>query len=606
MAAPRSLTGAPTTITVDGVDLHVYGVTITSVDNPLPAAIESTINALGLDGAIDFTKNYGTRQMSVTGEITADNHAALLVYIDELTKLFRLRENGEMIKVIFSDQPDRYWSCRYSGFSPKLKTLKNYGRTAAFQLNFVCVKPYAEATSITSAKIRLNMKKDVVFDYPGTIKTPINFNITEDVNDNILDFVTSKVSSEDPTAWTYSNATGSTSATKMYGSYSVNTTRVSAGSYYAEINVSTEITNDKSYVVEGYTLKNSESVSLQVISNEGIIKTATFTGSTGAFNFAQIKLIPSDLTGKTGIKVRIYCAGTTNASFLIDGMLMYEASDIDTDFNTSAYVSPPYLTLGMIATSRPKIVMVAGKNLFPCNNGELAWSDTGVDICNDPIGNEQCTMYYSEDNNSNMSLLIPITQNKTYKLTTSVLLDTIGPVGEGFGFTLLILFYTETLDLVETGAANGFSYTTPSVSWVNSQIRVTAPSGTLYARVLISSSDLNACKVYIKNISIEEEIVSGDAFNSYTPYNKTEQTFLGDVSGYNELNFNNDKLTSRFNSFDLKSSVNAMQYFSGDKIELMPGINTLRYYDARYGAAHPETASRGTCFCMYSYRARYL
>jgi phage-related protein len=55
-----------------------------------------------------------------------------------------------------------------------------------------------------------------------------------------------------------------------------------------------------------------------------------------------------------------------------------------------------------------------------------------------------------------------------------------------------------------------------------------------------------------------------------------------------------------------KTLANDMANFSGERLLLEPGVNTLRLLDARDGAVNPETASCGVIAVKLNYRARYL
>jgi predicted phage tail component-like protein len=599
MAAPRALNGAPTTITVDGVDLHTYGVTITSVDNPLPPAIESSVSILGRDGVLDFTKNYGARTMTIQGDITADSHSLLMGYIDSLNALFRLRERGETFKVIFSDQSDRYWTCRFDGFSPKLKTLKNYGRTANFTLSFKLAKPYAEATQLTRTYKRLSNNTSLRIDYPGSIKTPINLNISPTEEVNLLDIVTGLISSENYLAWTYYNATGSNNSTdRLYGTNSVQVSRSSAGEYYAEIDVTSLIDTSKNYVFSSYCING---LGILNIFLDDLFYQAepTLEGNTGR---TELVVTSAMLSGVTSIRMQLWNDGS-QTSFSIDGAFCYELQACDTDGDLTDFVAPPYKINSTLFVN-PQIELYNGRNIYPYNNTEEPNANEFVAAINDPIGSSKVFILQSADNTTKVynSAKVDVIPGKYYRVSFEAITRRYVSIGSPSGLSCYVNFENELGESVEDST----DISTETMVWQPVWFRIQAPQSKtrMFFELRCVRSE---CKLFFKNIMIYEESSPSESFlTEYIPPNKRKQAYTGSFYEGSELTINNENLTVDASNLGTESVANGMSGFSGDRLELSPGINYLRLRDARTGAANPESASTGTCACWISYRARFL
>lgn len=235
MTTPAKLSGAPASITIDGIDLHSYGFLLMEVDNPTPEVVESQVTIPNKHGALDFTKTYSTRHMNISGKMMADTHAQLMSNIDGLKKLFRLKQNGETFQVIIQDQTDRYWSCRYGGgISISMNSVVIHSKTAAVYFPLYCTKPYSEKTTLTTETFFMHLHRDYKIDYAGTFPAPLAIEMRPRFYENLVEKKLGDLSEDNSLMSSQINCFGSDAAgSNLYGTNRTVWTRAGGGSYQA-------------------------------------------------------------------------------------------------------------------------------------------------------------------------------------------------------------------------------------------------------------------------------------------------------------------------------------------------------------------------------------
>jgi phage-related protein len=617
MSYPIKLASAPTCVTVDGVDLHYMGMLVSNVRMSPPPAKESSFQIQGRDGDFDFTRTYGSRTMTLSGTIIGNSNSDCLSNIDAVKKYFGLKKNCASIKVIFINQSDRYWTCRFQSMDIGSVGLWWSGHSAAYTLTLKCLKPYAEATSITSEEIFLHCLQNKIIDYAGTIRTPLNIEISPRYYRNIIEYQYPDIN-EDYTKWSYSNASGSDDTSEnVWGDNCIKVTRSSPGAFLCYKSIAlgssylTQIDITKNYVFAAYAKASTdENIQLKVVTNLAS-HTATFGAtSTGEWNMAFVKLTAAQMVGVTSVELQIQDNGT-DSEFYVDGAFIYfitaaEAADDD-------YFPPPYGGASgfsdWMPPKNPALKLHAGKNIFPIENGNYIAADwTGdTDYCGsfeDPFGGDD-RVFLCFDSEGSSAVYTPpfyLTGGKYYKISFDYHLD----ISEGVSGEANIYLARRLGPGIDIGQ-NLLAYpSAKTTAWQTVQIEVRPTKATEYAHFKFETV---YSRLYIKNIMVIEEAEQGETFESYQKPSISSASYSGTLDGDSHgdtLTINSDRMVADlYDDAELTIS-NGMANLTMEPLFLEPGINVLRYSDARLGAAIPEAQSCGGVRAKLSYRKRYL
>ena len=629
MVAPKALTGAPVTITVDGVDLHKYGLIVNNVHNPLPSAVESIIQLKNRDGAFDFTNCYGSRVMTISGEIIADNHDGLNNNIDGLNSLFRLKSDKTGIKVIFSDKSDRVWTCRYSSFDVQTKTLKNYGRTANYTLTLSCLKPWSESTTPRYGYARISINKNLHIIYSGTMRTPLNYTMLMGHFDGRINYLDVLGDSKQASFWSGSNCTiGTESDPLAYDGNCVEFERVSDGSFKissGQLLLNYVGKSDPHVLIA--KVRTRATITLRVVYDGNITREKTILPlELNQYASGYMILYPEDLEEASQLQIEVdVLDDSEDDEVSVDSVALYRLNDLfDQDYPYDYFVPPPYV--GYVAFLKnldlPKLTLSSSNNIFPWKTSDgLAgfWEvesnyeeERVLSIVKDPLGIKPCLLFYcrSIDSVSATGPRVPVTKLKTYRIffeTMCTLFEKAGPVGY-----VKIVFYVRdetgnqlmTESQVSIEEANGV--------WERHFIKVEdLPEGAMFGEFIIANGGEVNSKVFIKNILIVDELDPDAPHEEYIdPVIQTQSP--GGLSNYKEeVQVNNENMVVvRFSGNT--GAGNGMSGFAGDRFILSPGKNVLSLRDARWSdnsnspVENPEQQSLGTAVIIYSYTERYL
>jgi hypothetical protein len=618
MAAPRTLTNVATAVTIDGTDLHIYGMIVEKIDNPMPSARKSTQVLFNRDGDFDYTKNYDIRTMRITGSIIGDSNSDLLSRIDSLKTFFRLRENGDSFQVIFNNQSTRYWTCKFDGgFS--LDYLKNWyaGRIVNYSLTLKCTKLYAEKTTATTLAIKHTIFRDQGITYGGTYPAPVSLKINSPMDKNWLDAAAAGNASEDHTKWTFSNATGTTETGNLptLGTNTVKATQSSAGAYYAEINCSSVLVTSKNYVFAGFvrTTTSLNKGKLEIIQNGAGGNLSAFIPYGDHFVFKIIT--KADLVGMTSIKIRFSNDGT-DANFEIYGCFIYEITDaeaVDVDF-----FPPPYIqdSAGdhMRETVNPKLRIINGYNLMVNGHGDdnTGWG-TGANYVNhvvdDPLDQtDKCISIWAHSGTSiTGSWFTSVRPGKYYRIQFKYMVTQYydGPNqmirmwGSADGN------YSGTAkNPAEAMTGSVVNLTGVNTSWQSVDVEVYAYEYMSLLWLLVTIYDPTI--VLIKDIQIYEEAAVGGPVVAYQNPPSNYIQWTGTLEALDTLMINGESMVATLVDDSANDIVNAMSGFVGEKgLFLYPGSNILKYEDARVLSATPQVYP-GAANVLLSYRERYI
>ena len=652
MAVPSALATAPTTITIDGNDLHTYGMIVTKVNNPVPKARSSSISINGRDGDFDFSKNYGSRIMSLSGYIIADTHEDLNSYLDSLKGFFRLRENNDSIILIFKDEPTKQWTCKYSGSFTNSHISKWYfGLGVKFSLSLKCVKPYAEKTTETTENIALTTIMHRPITYNGNISTPINFKIKPFKNINLLEVATSGDINQDKTLWDYLGGAVGLDNTEyfLYGASSievrVSTTHVAPPlPIYAEIDLTGTIDINKYYVCAFYFLYEDFSNDLTMeagfinngASGDILESSEVYFGpypKVTSVKLFSVKISPDDMVGATEIKFRVGITCSTFSAgerFIIDGCGVYEIDSTaydDDDFIPALLISGETSPGDPVPLVDPSLSILK-YNLLTNGSGDSVedWImtkglssptiTTPNDLASvtDPLTPDNNCFYVRMDSTNLQTYYSPkiyCTPNKQYKISYKHYAERL----DTGRFIIGVKQYTESDN---SGIQQGTSFwygseleiitvTSYPLQWVTSEKYFTVGSAASYFRLVLSPYDIRADNViYFKDIMVEESIVVDEDFSSYKKYEEINQNITAELDSDDTLYINNNSLSCTLFDDSSKTLTNAMSNFSGDRLLLNPGKNILKVNDDRINSDTPEHASSGLMSVIATYRERYL
>lgn len=628
MANPLSLIGDTERVTLDGIDLHLYGMIITKIENPSPQPQSSSIPNPMRHGDFDFTRAYGPRTIKLTGHIIGDNNSDLMSRIDSLKNMFRLRENGQSFQVIFKNQSTRYWTCRYDGgFSISPNANWYTGRTAAFSLQLKCIYPYAQAVSSTSVSAELNIFKNLKFTYAGNVQTPFNLEIEPVMKANLLEQAVSADPGEDNTKWVAVNS----AVTKVanpgtgYGSYVIRATQSGAGDFGAKIDVSAVIDKTKYYVfgithICAEAVAKSANARLEVLVDGSVIKTVTAAGAGGCF--IPVKVGPTDFGNPITVEFQVILDDDSAATvFDFDGGFIYEITA--SDYSSSTYLPPPYVSDPNGDYKRnlaqPKARLHKSINLLENGKGDSVtdWQDyqTGTGFANiysgiDPLNTGiKCIVVGAGSGSGIAAALSP----KVYVQggqPCHVSLNYMVRALVGTGMTISILEKSE--DMADDGIGyivktDLVTITAEGTTWLTASSKITLNSGTRYIQVaFMFSTTAQTITLFMKNIQVVAPTLVTDDLDAYVDFQKNEFSMADSFEEDDVLTVDSDFMTVTKIDDSAKTLANDMANFTGERLLLEPGVNTLRLLDARDSATNPETASCGVATVKLNYRARYL
>jgi len=615
MTTPAKLSGAATSVTIDGNDLHEYGVVVLNVDNPTPQAKESVIEIPQKDGSFDFTGNYGTREMTISGKIIADTHTQLLSNIDLLKKLLRLKKNKKPFEVIFQDQSDRYWTCRYSGgIDISYNALWKIAKTASFNLPLICTKPYAEKTSLTTVTQFVHIFRRKEIDYSGTYPTPIALRLYTRFYKNIVEQARGDFSeSNDSGEWNYGSncAIAKTDAGDvMYGTYKIRLTQSAGGQYYGGCTIEADgsfefIDKTKYYVACGYIYIGEGITYMRAGTDIGLMTSNVIQVTSARWYKVWAKVQPSDMTGASWFRLYFWHDGTAS-QLDIDGVMLCEITQ--TEYDDSDYIPPPYQTDptgdDFIPPKDPIIYLHSSYNVYPYKNGEgfdnwqlpITW----LSECVDPFGEEGIILQHSSDSASNsFSPKIFIEPFQYYQISFKFFI----PVLESGGTVKFII--RELSETIEgTSLKDSEDSQTKNTEWgsYEKQILSTECSHTLH--FIINTAAGTETVVYIKDVMIEKQPNQYQDFSDYKEPDKKFIAYTGTLEQFDEVIINTDRMTASLHDWSAHDVLNAIGNTDINRLILSPGKNELRYSDDR-----GENGGMGSCGGMYvdiTYRERYL
>jgi len=610
MAVPTRLSGAATTVTIDGNDLHTYGMIVTRVNNPVPKARKSVVQIFGKHGDFDYTKRYGIRVITLEGYIIGDTNALVLTNEDDLKNFFRLRENGTTFQVIFSNQSTRYWECKYEGqFTVEPLSCWYYGHAKRFTLQLKCVVPYAQKTTATTANVRLNSLTYYPITYAGNVPTPLMVTLKSKMDVNVAEKAIGALNT-DESLWTKSNCTGAAGdSQRLYPAASggLKFTRTAPGAYNAYVNIFAEIDTSKYYCALVHAEDPDGDLDFAWINNgAGGSKTVSFaklnSSSASAYDhFAFIKMSAAELNGASIAWIRLYADATFGDSFNMDGLMVYEitaAEYADDDFWPIPYNSDDTGD-DKIPVKNPKLWLFGSRNIAINGHGDdiTDWT-SGAAVVTDPL-----------DPSKKCIALPGGGSGTTY----------YGPPFFARGSTTWQLRYQIYIPYSTGNTTMGISsnFESQNQSWSNV---VSTTAGTLSSWTAgdIHSGATNAedcylkfrCEVpantvvYLREIQVTDYDTYEDVAYIRNDYKTAE--WIGTLEEYDVLIMDFKRMIAQYIDTQAGDITNAMDNFTGDKLLLKNGVNLLRFTDARIGATDPSTESAGTADAVITYVERYL
>jgi predicted phage tail component-like protein len=609
-------------VDIDGTDLHTYGMGVNSVSNPVPRAISSSGEVIGRHGDIDYVNRYSPRMMTISGTITGTSHSNLMSNLDSIKSFFRLRENQTTMKVIFQDQTDRYWLCRYDG-AFNITSIGLWTQTCSvnYTLQLKCIVPYAQKTTATTSTIYLNNNYPTRISYAGDVPAPLNLKIRNRNSINLLDSAVAYATnpSDDATAWQggRSNCTVIVdTAKKIFGVNALEMEQVLQDVMYSEIVVTAVMNASKYYVFGGYipyVLSTYEAVYIELMNDgAGGNKTLAYTGANEQYNkFRFMKIQPSDLTGFSTLKFRIGNTATlANCVSYFDGLFVYEISAAE--YADSLYSPPPYIcskdaALHIVPLSNINLKLKHNVNLLDDGSGESATGWTNAYSLSDPFDpGDRCLQLVDTSLAPTIPVKLsemPVPAGSVYKISYKYYCPSIsGTVKTSF---------TEYIE-GQTGTNNGVDMQTINAvvsAWTSATYRYFPATSTskMALKFTLSSADT---LFYVKDIIIEEEIVRASPYSAYTTFVKHEDNQFKwdeDIEYDDNLYFSSERFQCEFNDHSAKTVANEIAHVNPmERLMLEPGTNILTMDDARNGDSTPELTSSGSAEIMITYRERYL
>jgi len=592
MTTPTKLNGVTSCLKIDDIDMHTYGLIVTQINNPVPTARQVTATVDGLDGDLDFTKNIGPRVMSLSGSIIGNDHADLMANVDLIKSFFRLRQNGRNLSLIFQDQTDRYWTVRYlGGLQITPNGLWMYSRTASFSLQLKCVKPYSEATSITSETVFLSCLGHKTINNAGTMRTPLNVQLCPRVYTNQI-----------PQTFTaLLNCTMSDDSTNfLYSTKSKKASRTAGGAFKSGEWFTGDAT--KYYVCGAYAYTPTTMACVLAIRTVGGVDvTSAFEVQSEQWNFTFFKVQPSNISGSSETILMVENDGS-NAWMSIAGLFMYEITAAE--FADATFVPPPFIASAFVPPKNPSLSLHRSINIFPSENGEYVtanWSGNTekMSIVSDPFGgSDKCLLFRSTSGATVNSPIMYVTGSKYYKLSFDYFVESVN-TSQG-----ILVKFLEYIDGKIIPNSAYFSYMAAGTAWATQQTERQATKASMELRLsLKADSDV---KIYIKNIQLVRAAAMSEAFDTYRKPDIVETTYTGTINDKDDLTIDSDKVTADFYDNSALTTENAFNKLALEPLYLEPGVNTIRYTDARKGAALPEAESCGAVMAKLNYRKRFL
>jgi len=614
MAAPTALSGSTTLVTIDGTDLHTYGMIVNNINNPVPRSRSSSIKIFGKHGDFDFSKKYESRSMIIEGYVIADSSSDLYSYIDSLKEFFRLRENGDSFQVIFQNQSTRYWECKYEGeFNISVMSKWYSGVAASYSLRLKCVVPYAQKTTVTTINTKLNALDFHAINYAGNIDTPINLRLSAPMDVNVAEKTIGAINT-DHTLWTKSNCTGSnSSAITLYpdATGGVKFTRSAAGAFYAYVDIISQIDTDKNYCAFVHAgINGSPKISSEDLLDFSWINSGAGGSKTTNFNkihasstddgdlFAFLKISSADLQGAVVAQIRLYAYAGHGDSFSLDGLMVYEITDAelaDDNFWPVPYVQDASGD-DKIPLVNPSMILYNSRNICLSSHGDnvTGWTGGGQVVSDPILPDKSCVALYGggSDHTTKVSYARGA---KLWQVRFKYYLPGL-----------------QTVDLDIKGwpeSKNGGTYTydeyTLSVNteWEEAEYHAEAVNSEL-GYIYLSFDVPSGAIMYIKEIQISDYDTYSDL--EYEKNSAKEFTWTGTVDENDHLIINSDRMIGSHIDDSESEINNAIANFSGDKLLLTPGYNLLKLADSRINSANPSTASSGSANAVISYRERYL
>jgi hypothetical protein len=630
MTAPTKLTSATTTVEIDDVDLHTYGMIVNSVVNPPPSAVSASAQIPLRDGDYDFTKSQGVRTMTISGSIIGNNQSNFSANIDGLLSFFRVRDDGRSFKVEFLNQTDRYWTCRYHSFTVKPNGQWMYGHTATFTLVLKCVKPYAEKTTLTTISEMLNTVNPRLISYAGSCPTPIVVSLKSLHLENLLDKSAGGDADEAITGWVGNNCTVSAGATYgllIAGAYSIIATQTAGGAFYIEVDVTSNIALTKNYVfqahikgVSGYTA----TFKLQIIQNgAGGNKEATADAAANDFANLQVKIQASDLTGATSIKFRLISTGEQNV-FYADLMSIFEITA--TQYADATFQSAPATSDAagdhIIDSINPNIILHNNTNLFAEGNCDTVteWCDhtgpytatTKVVVVDDPFEpGRKCLLYQNPSAGAEtiVSGPIPIKKGKfvTVSLEYHCEIQSLGS-----GLYIIATLYPEQYSVMVAGSEfdiKGIATVSAITSaWTAANAQLSNVGGWPFVRIQINCGASINAKLYIRKIMVTARDTADAVYPAFVKPQYRTLTWTGTIEQNDDVRVDSDKFASQKADFSARTAANTIANISGEPLILLPGTNHLIYRDKRQSywySGYPDIQAPGAANAVISYRERY-
>jgi predicted phage tail component-like protein len=168
---------------INGTDFAEYGVRVLagSQHDALPETRDRTITIPGMHGAYDYGADLGVRQFEIKcGLIDATDPADLQVKIRKLaSELTDAYGRPKTVRLTFSEEPDKYYSVRYTG----RVGVDRIHRLGFFSLPFTAFDPMARSV-VTSDQIVMDSDTPIMSDLlwdtglsERTITAPTTFTI---------------------------------------------------------------------------------------------------------------------------------------------------------------------------------------------------------------------------------------------------------------------------------------------------------------------------------------------------------------------------------------------------------------------------------------------
>lgn len=611
MAAPRALENQYTYVTIDGIDMHLYGMVVHKVINPIPSPVESSVSIPGRDGAFDYSKSLGSRLITVEGEIIADSHYNLLQYVDAINKIIRLRSDGSTYMLQFTDQPDRYWMVRISYCDLQYKGLSGFGKSMRFSMRFLSPKPFAEHISMYTFFTRLSINKTFAVNVQGNYKVPANMHFKKIEEHNLIEDAAS-YNATYRCAWQANdNCSLSYSGTNVvYGSYGTVVTRTNV-SLASTVNIDLVGTGvgqlldgTKALIISTYLKATSGigTVTLRLTAGSKVFTSqAIFTT---VWELLTLTVEQEDIDGETDYDLFVDCsADSTFTSFVVHATSLHT---IDSRYDASAtgMVPIPY-SIGVLPVDDLSIKVFNSENIFSYKNGQetINWIDGFglLGVTKNPIDNDNCLCFQADalltPAQYSNSQVVYVQQGLYYRISLKHFVREF----EGNAFYVFVYWRHEKAgniktDILATINATGNSFATAEGTFA-------APSGATYLQISLHASSANVV-AYIKDIMVAYQPLETPPTYKDPAY--FAQEYSGNIAVGDSLSIDNENMYCRLEDKSEKTVINAMGDFSGDQILLEPGYNYISMSDARKESINPETESAGTLGLTLSYRPRFI